>query len=384
MLAAWLSGKSVLLPPNFLDETLRDIRDRFEIALECDAGWGRRLPGYTDAMGHGCWEPIVTGDLQAVKLFTSGSSGEPRIVTKSLANLLNEADAVASEFEWPAGPVVATVPPQHLYGLTFSVLLPWVTGNAWVDEMPQYPRDIYQVFQRSGGRIFISVPVQYQAMLACGDVPRGIFCVSAAAKLPRSLAQQWQQRFGNAILEIYGSTETGVIGYRQKTSVETWQPFPQVKLSVERNLLKVQSPFMGDGTPAEFLTADRVALREGGRFLLLGRSDTIVKIAGKRVSLTFIEDSILSYPGIVEAAVIAVPAGGLVRDVAIWAVIVSKEDQLLSTRKLQSYLRSRLDGVEVPRRILVVDHLPRTPTGKLPRRSILELFEDHDRARIQV
>lgn len=384
LLASWLSGKSVLLPPNCLDETLRDIRKRFEIAFECDADWGRRLPGYTVAAPHNCWKPTLSGGMQAVKLFTSGSSGEPRVVTKSIANLLDETHAVASEFEWPIGPVVATVPPQHLYGLTFSVLLPWVTGNAWVNEMPQYPRDVYQVVHRSGGRTLISVPVQYQALLEDSDAFRGILCVSAAAELHRGLAREWQQRTGGAILEIYGSTETGVIGHRRQTADEMWQPFPQLILSIEKDLLKVRSPFMGDDPTAEFLTADRAAIQERGKFLLLGRSDTIVKIAGKRVSLTNIEDTIVSCPGVAEAVVVAVPAKGLVRDIAIWAVVVSKGDHLLSPRQLQSYLRGKLDGVEIPRRILMADSLPFKPTGKLPRRSILKLFDNHNRVRIQI
>lgn len=384
LLASWLSGKTVVLPPNHLDETLQDIRNQFNIAFECDADWGRQLPGNDASAAHGSWEPLLSSDIPAVKLFTSGSTGTPKVVIKSVANLLDEAHAIAAEFNWPDGPVVAGVPPQHLYGLTFSILLPWVLSKAWVDDLPHYPGDVLQTLQQNNAKTLISVPAQYQAMLEDGTDLRGILCVSAAAPLPVSLARQWQQQHGTDILEIYGSTETGVIGHRRQLSTEAWQAFPQVSLATEQGLLKVDSPFVSDQFTGGFLTADRVTSPEQGRFQLLGRADAIVKIAGKRVSLTTIENSLLSCPGVAQAAVIAVPAKGLIRDLAIWAAVVTDLDHPLSARQLQSDLRGKLDGIEIPRRILMVDRLPCTATGKLPGKAVENLFDEYDRTRVQL
>jgi len=384
LLASWLNNRTVVLPPNHHDETLLDIRNRFNIAFECDANWGQQLPGNNPGTAHGSWKPQLPNDIHAVKLFTSGSTGAPKVITKSVANLLDEARAIAGKFDWPMGPVVAGVPPQHLYGLTFSILLPWVLGNAWVDDIPRYPGDILQALQHNNGKTLISVPVQYQATLEDGTDLRDIFCVSAAAPLPGDLARSWQQHHGTDILEVYGSTETGVVGYRRHTSTETWQAFPQVNLSVERDLLKVDSPFVSDEFTGGFLTADRVLLEDQGRFHLLGRADTIVKIAGKRVSLRKIEDSICTCPGVAEAVVIAVPAKGLVRDVAIWAAVVADGDYPLSPRQLQAELRDKLDGIEIPRRILVVDRLPRTTSGKLPGKAVANLFDEFDHTCVQL
>jgi 4-coumarate--CoA ligase (photoactive yellow protein activation family) len=384
LLASWLSDKTVVLPPNHLEETLQDIRSRFNIAFECDASWGQQLPGNNSSAAHGSWELLLPRDIHAVKLFTSGSTGTPKVITKSVANLLDEARAIAEEFDWPSGPVVAGVPPQHLYGLTFSILLPWVLGNAWVDDTPRYPGDVLQTLQHNRGKTLISVPAQYQATLEDGADLRGILCVSAAAPLPGNLAQRWQQQHGTDILEIYGSTETGVVGHRRHTSTETWQAFSQVSLSAEQGLLKVDSPFVSNEFTGEFLTADRVTLGEQGRFQLLGRADAIVKIAGKRVSLMNIEDSIRSCPGVSEAAVIAVPTKGVVRDIAIWAAVVADGDYPLSSRQLQSDLRGKLDGIEIPRRILVVDQLPHTTSGKLPGKAVASLFDEHDQIRVQL
>jgi len=384
LLASWLSNRTVVLPPNHLDETLQDIRDRFNIAFECDANWGQQLPGYSSGTAHGSWKLRLPNDIHAVKLFTSGSTGTPKVITKSVANLLDEARAIATKFDWPAGPMVAGVPPQHLYGLTFSILLPWVLGNAWVDDMPRYPGDVLQALQHNNGKTLISVPAQYQATLEDGTDLRGILCVSAAAPLPGDLALSWQQHHGTDILEIYGSTETGVVGYRRHTSTETWQAFSQVDLSVEQDLLKVDSPFVSNEFTDGFLTADRALLEDQGRFHLLGRADAIIKIAGKRVSLMKIEDSLCTCPGVAEAAVIAVPAKGLVRDIAIWAAVVADGDYPLSPRQLQAELRDKLDGIETPRRILIVEQLPRTASGKLPGKAVENLFTEFDRSRVQL
>jgi len=174
------------------------------------------------------------------------------------------------------------------------------------------------------------------------------------------------------------------VGHRRHTFTGKWQAFPQVDLSVEQDLLKVESPFVSDEFTGGFLTADRVSLEDQGHFQLLGRADAIVKIAGKRVSLTNIEDSICTCPGVAEAAVIAVPAKGLVRDLAIWAAVVADGDYPLSPRQLQAALRDKLEGIEIPRRILVVKQLPHTASGKLPGKAVANLFDEHDRARVQL
>jgi len=93
---------------------------------------------------------------------------------------------------------------------------------------------------------------------------------------------------------------------------------PQTGL-FDQGLLRVASPFIGRDLGADFLRADRAQLADDGRFELLGRSDAIVKIAGKRVSLPSIEARIRACVGVAEAAVIAVPVKSRVRDLAIWA-----------------------------------------------------------------
>ncbi len=374
LLASWIAGKTAVLPPNHLEDTLQEMRSRFNITFECDASWAEQQSALHKITAHEQWQVRIPANLIAVKLFTSGSTGFPKTVAKSMANLIDEVRTVHAQFNWPAKPVVASVPAQHLYGLTFSLLLPWVMEVPWIDETPLYAQDISRTIRAANAGILISIPDQYKALLEDQADCNGLMCLSAASLLPRETAQRWQRRCGQEILEIYGSTETGIIGFRRQLTSEPWEAFPQVRLISNSATLTVQSPFVGYEWQEGFQTADRVTLLEDNRFHLLGRADSMVKIAGKRISLTGIENILTYCPGVNDAAVISVPVNGIIRDKALWAVVAASAEHALSTQIIQAFLQKKLDSVEVPRRILIVDRLPRNSNGKLPRKVLEEMF----------
>ena len=380
LLASWLSGHAVVLPANQRPETLQQLRNRFAIACECDRDWEASLHAADRIAGHGSWTVELPGDFEALRIFTSGSAGEPVRVDKTMASLCDEAQALCRQFAWPNAAVVATVPPQHLYGLTFSILLPWFLGVAWIDEVPLYPLDILHAVRSSGAKTLISVPAQYQAMLQDKTDLRGVQCVSSAAPMPATLAREWQQQTGDDLLEIYGSTETGVIASRRQLTGPGWSALPQVSLAVAQGVLQVCSPYTGAGAATPVHSGDRVELLSDGYFHLQGRADAIVKVAGRRVSLTRVESSLLDCHGVLDAAVIAMPAPGRVRDVEICAAVVAHDQAGTSVRSLRTRLRDRLEGVEVPRRIVFVEHLPRSARGKLSVAAVQALFAVDERA----
>ncbi len=382
LLASWLAGKTVILPPNTLDETLAAIRSQNNLCHEFDSSWSDSLLSGKPESSHGDW-PVRLDNLEnALQLYTSGSTGKPKVIFKSTANLFDEVIALRGQFDWPNGPITGSVPPNHLYGLSFTVLLPWILRTAWVDDIPLFPGDITRTLENTASRTLISIPTQYKALLQDDANLKHVTCISAAAPMPIALARQWKQRYGTEILEIYGSTETGVIGYRKQATASKWQAFPAVHLATEAGVLKVRSPFASQAGDNGLLTADRVTLESEKFFHLLGRADSIVKIAGKRISLTNIENGLLSCPGVAEAVVIAVPETGYVRDNAIWAAVIAKHGHALTPRQLQSELRGKLEGIEIPRRIAIVDALPRTASGKLPLDTIKKLFSRHKPQRV--
>lgn len=381
LLASWLAEARVILPPDQHAMSIEKIRIEHAPGFECNARWGKQLLARQSArqpesgQPHGVWKVDFAANLEAVLLYTSGSTGAPVIARKTVGNLLEEANYIYTRFDWPDAAIVGTVPAQHLYGLTFSMMLPWVSGLPWVDEVPLYPRDITKALAQCDAGTLISVPAHYKALIEEGAVPRGLVCVSAAAPLATSTARDWQKKYGRHILEIYGSTETGVVAHRHQLQDENWQVFAPVKLALVAGLLNVSSPFVREQSGGGFQTADRAVL-EGDQFQLLGRSDAIVKIGGKRISLRVIEQALVSCNGVKDAVVIAVDVQSMVRDKAIWAVVEADKTSQLNANILRAMLRQTLDGVSIPRRIAIVDNLPRNASGKHSRQLVLASFEN--------
>lgn len=374
LLASWLAGRTAILPPDQRHSTLQNIRSEQAIGIEYgDTGCTPFAVDPSEAE-HGRWRIELDGTQPAVTLYTSGSTGTPMAVTKTIGNLLSEAHCIHNTFNWPSGPIMGTVPPQHLYGLTFTILLPWVSGAAWVDEMPLYPQDISNIIQQTQAASLISVPAHYQALLANPMEPIPEFFLSAAAPLASGTAVQWQQQYHHPILEIYGSTETGVIGFRQQPHRAVWQTFDPVRISVNADLLTVSSPFVSPAWASGFQTADQVILTDNNQFELCGRSDSIVKIAGKRVSLNEVEQALAECQGITEASAIAVSVDSLIRDKAVWAVAATAHPEMLSVSQLRTELQKKLDNISIPKRFVFVDKLPRNARGKIQRQAIENLF----------
>lgn len=376
LIAAWMNGRAVILPPNHLSRTLDNIRQKHPLAFEADEAWEHDLRNDSHLHGEASrWEIELPVSQLGVKLYTSGSTGEPKLVAKTIGNLLWEAETLYRSFHWPNTAVLATVPPHHLYGLTFSLLMPWVGGLPWVDATPLFPMDVMEWIEATDAGTLISVPVQYKAMLAEGLMLDSLVCVSAAAPLSMDLAQAWLRRQFREILEIYGSTETGVVAHRRQVSNPNWQVLEGVEIGQLGELLTVTSPFMSPDYGDRFQSADRIR-RTGTRlFQLLGRTDSIVKIGGKRVSLDAIANQLLCCEGVLDAVAIARDTNGPVRDKAIWAALAVADRETFDTQRLRACLRDRLDSIEIPKRLIFVDRLPRTASGKLPRQRIESLFE---------
>ena len=376
LLASWLAKAVVVLPPDRHAKSLQRIREELRPGFECDTDWAADLieKQAANRQQHGEWTLTLPANQVGVSLYTSGSTGAPVAVGKTIENLLQEVICIQSSFDWPDAAIAGTVPAQHLYGLTFGMLLPWAVGVPWVNEVPLYPQDIVTVIAQSNAGTLISVPAHYNALLQEGHGKRRMFCVSSAALLSQQTANHWYAQYKQSILEVYGSTETGVVAHRFQLRSKYWQAFSTVDLDTVAGLLKVKSPFVSEQAADGFATADRVVFNAEQHFQLLGRADDVVKVGGKRVSLHIIDDALNACAGVKEAAVIAVNADGIVRDKAIWAVVVLDRNQPMTVSDLRKALRRKIDGVSIPRRFVFVDKLPRNNSGKLMRQSLRDLF----------
>ncbi len=197
---------------------------------------------------------------------------------------------------------------------------------------------------------------------------RRVFC--STAPLDEGTARTFATTHGRPITEIFGSTETGGIAWRQREQGDAWTPLSGVTITIgEQGQLEVDSPFLPPDAERPWITSDLAEPGPEGSFVHRGRADGVVKVGGRRVSLPHMQRWLLSQPGVIDAVVTSVPAPG--RGVRLLAAVVAPERDEASLREamLQSFTPST-----VPRRLSMVDRLPREPSGKLPRRPLMALF----------
>ncbi len=312
---------------------------------------------------------VRPADQAFLSLFTGGSTGKPRIWSKTPTNLFGEALHLAQTFGIGGSDVILpTVPPQHIYGLLFSVLLPFVASARVLGRACTFPQEILSALQNEGATVLVSVPIHYRAMRT-GGIERFSLRVafSSAAPLDGEDATFFRERTGLAINEIYGSTETGGMAVRSYGANHgSWEPFACIDWKILSGHLCVRSPFVSPDLPCDpegfFMTADRVGETEENRFMLRGRADNVVKIAGKRVDLEEIREKIRRIPGVKDAYLTAVPLKRA-RQEEIAALVVTD----LPPRTLRAAIRSMDESAGRPRRIRIAGTLPVLPNGKIDR-----------------
>jgi acyl-coenzyme A synthetase/AMP-(fatty) acid ligase len=319
---------------------------------------------------------VRPADRVFLSLFTGGSTGKPRIWSKTPANLFGEALHLARTFGVEESDLILpTVSPQHIYGLLFSVLLPFVASARVIGRTCTFPQEILSVLQNERATVLVSVPIHYRAMRTGGIQRYSLrLALSSAAPLDGEDAAFFREQTGLAINEIYGSTETGGMAIRRYGANHgSWEPFTCIEWKILSGHLCVRSAFVSPDLPRDaagfFMTEDRVAEAGENRFTLRGRADHIVKVAGKRVDIEEVREKIRRIPGVTDAYVTALPLKRM-RQVEIAALVVSD----LPVRTLRAAIRSMEGSCGRPGRILIVGDLPTLPNGKIDRERVDQLL----------
>lgn len=379
LLAAWKTGRAVALPPNGQPGTIHRLAAASGAPIVL--GDSDHLPGF-DVRGvlaqpgavPAFAPPGFEADRLLAILFTSGSTGVPEPWPKTAAQLLGEALLLSEVFGvGPGDRVLATLPPQHIYGLLFGVLLPLVSGAAFLRSTPLHPESVGERARESSATVLVTVPAhfKYLAGVGRGEVPRFRLLFSSAAPLDPVLAQALPP-LAQAAHEILGSTETGGMASRRVAVEERWRPLPGVHVEegAEGRLL-LDSPFLDVAAARPFPCADRIELAADGAFRHLGRMDDVVKVAGKRLSLSDLERMLRAIEGVRGAAAVAVPTDAA-RGTEVWAAVAG---QGLAQSAIREALLQQLDPVLLPRRLRIVDQLPAGDNGKPTRAMLLSLFD---------
>ncbi|WP_312842396.1 acyl-CoA synthetase family protein [Stutzerimonas nitrititolerans] len=377
LLGAWRAGVTVLLPADLQPATRQRLADQADLWLTDQAGDSALAELLGDAL------PAAPLDLDQCRLLlcTSGSSGEPKLIEKHLRQLANEVEVLEAQWGAELGQacIIGSVAAQHIYGLLFRVLWPLCAGRPLLRRALPFPEDIQLASRELADFCLVASPALLKRMGDNLDWPalsrvRRVF--SSGGPLPAEAAQQLQQRLDQAPTEIYGSSETGGIAWRQGGSL--WQPFVGVELSQdEQGALRIASPCLPPDHVEQ--TADAARIQADGRFELLGRLDRIVKLEEKRISLPMLESALSEHPFVSEARLSVIEDNR-----AFLAALVALSDAGLHalrnqgrralTQALRKHLAQYCEALALPRRWRLVRQMPCNAQGKLPQAQLEALL----------
>ena len=315
-------------------------------------------------------------------MYTSGTTGEPKAVYKLFLQFENELFELVKVFgnDWVNRKVYSTVNHHHIYGLLFTALLPIATGLPFRRHRIDFPTELANIAGDTA--VIASSPAFLKRLSAETDKAIAFKCppiiYSSGGPLPEDVARKACELTGYWPMEIYGSTETGGIAYRQSKNGPVWTPFEVCKMSVAENgCLNIKSSCILEAEG--FTTGDLVDLYDDGRFLLKGRSDSIVKIEEKRISLPEVENR-LKQTGLVQD-VRVVPMVGKRQYLA--AAIVLNEagrekfaglPKLTINNFFHDHLLKFIENTVSPKKWRYLEELPQNTEGKIRMRDIQSLF----------
>lgn len=388
LFGAWASRKTIYLPGDKLPDTCASLRPTVHGYLgEFPAEWAPLTPAPQDHAGYIDDFDRLNGDSIGLVLFTSGSTGTPKAIPKELSQMSREVATLENQFGnlLEAADVMATVSHQHIYGLLFNVLWPLTMGRMIYSKSFSFPQEFMAV---PGERdcLLVSSPAHLKRLPA--DLPetrkfnrlRAVF--SSGGPLSFEVACETKRLLGRVPIEVYGSSETGGIAWRQQRTRrhEAWTPLNGVtwRIDPEEGVLEVCSPHLPDG--GWFRTADRADFVGNNHFLIKGRVDRLVKLEGKRISLTAIERQLISSPMVTDARALVVE--GRRPRVAAFIVLslqgqdkLAKVGKLAFNRMLRDMVSQSIEQVGIPRMWRYLDALPVNAQGKTTHTELIALLD---------
>lgn len=325
--------------------------------------------------------PLKAHDI-TVSLFTSGSTGQPKKISRNLQQLVSEVNTL--EQQWGASiPQEAlftrTVSYQHIYGLLFTVLWPLLSGRRSYQPIIAYEEILHQLSAKYSNIALITSPAFLKRLDVKLRYPRvALSCFSSGGLLTDKQQQLAERHLNHPIIQIYGSSETGGIAYRKLNT--RWRFFDPVEHQYKNDTLWVKSPHCFK--PEWINTQDQIKFdpESTDSFELLGRADRIVKIEEKRISLAQVEMAISALEYVSEAKVLVWEnhrqsiAAVILLNTEGTEQLKTKGGKLFKT-KIKQQLKGTIDDMASPRYIRFVDQMPTDALGKSPIRLLEALFE---------
>ena len=340
----------------------------------------------------------------AVVLYTSGTTGSPKGAELTHGGLRENAAAVVEMLQLgDEGEVIfGGLPLFHSFGQT-SCMNASVSGGGCLTLLQRFDAGkALEILERDRVTVFEGVPTMYSALLHHPerdrfDLSAVRICTSGGAALPVEVLRQFEEAFGCAVLEGYGLTETSPVASfnqlgrpRKPGSIGT--PIADVEMKVVdeagnevpagevgeiviRGYNVMKGYWNRPDATAEaidsegwFKTGDMARIDEDGYFFIVDRKKDLVIRGGYNVYPREVEDVLYEHPAVREAAVIGVPHDDLGEEVG--AAVSLKPGAATTVDEIRDYVKERVAAYKYPRRVWIVDELPKGPTGKILKRAI--------------
>jgi len=346
----------------------------------------------------------------ALVLHTSGTTSRPKMVPLTHANLgASAAHIVATLQLGPADRCLNVMPLFHIHGLVAALLASLAGGGSVICSPGYVDEGFFAWLRELEPTWYTAVPTMHQSILAAARARREAiaatrlrFVRSSSAALAPSVMRELEALFGAAVIEAYGMTEAAhqmasnplPPGVRKPRSVGR-AAGPELAIMGENGELcaahvtgevVIRGPNVTPGyagNPAAnaeafrggwFRTGDQGYLDEEGYLFLTGRLKEIINRGGEKISPREIDEALLEHPGIAQAVGFAVPHPTLGEDVA--AAVVLAPGAQLGREDIRAFAFERLADFKVPSQVVIVDAIPKGPTGKLQRIGLATLLAD--------
>jgi acyl-coenzyme A synthetase/AMP-(fatty) acid ligase/3-hydroxymyristoyl/3-hydroxydecanoyl-(acyl carrier protein) dehydratase len=382
LFALFACGKEPVIPAHAAPGYLADLSNAYDAVLtDADMPALVSRPEYVN--------PSASIDPHApLTLYTSGSSGTPKPIRKTLSQFNAEVHTLEKQWGTLVGDatVLGSVPHHHIYGLLFRVFWPIAVGRAFDRALSIEPQHLQARIAQCapGGSVVVSTPAQLSrwpeldGFASLSPAPRVFF--SSGGPLAADAASKYAAAFGAAPIEIYGSTETGGIAWRRQDQTDAWQALNGIEVHRgDDGALNLRSPHLGHDDWHR--TDDTIAFDTDGRFRLQGRLDRVIKLDGKRVSLPELEARLGLHPYVAQGAVVSLDGMSRERVGAVVALTEAGNEALLERGRvalakiLRRHLAAYFDIVVLPRFWRFRFTLPFDARGKLPATSVAAAFD---------
>lgn len=300
--------------------------------------------------------------------FTSGSTGQPKAQLKHWGGFIDCAQRAIQQLGLNNQQLamLSTTPPQHMFGLETSVMWPYISNLVLVNQRPFYPEDIRIAVQSMPYPVVLcSTPTHLRACVrSAGEWSNLAAIICSTAPLSTTLATEIESVMGAELHELYGSTETLSYASRRTVDQTLWTLYPGVKLETQAKATRLNATYLQQPV----LLDDVFDIQSDGQFKVIGRATDLIKIGGKRASISELNQRLQAISGITDGCFYRIEHSDV--DHRLGIIVVSEHQ----SETIISELRQHLDEVFLPRVVYYTKTIPRNSVGKLLNSELIKLI----------